>query len=141
MRFLKQKIMIYISLIILFIGCTTISPFNQVAYQQSTSIKATALLLMNNATQPYSTHSESVNALVLEAHKAYEYAKARPKNLDSTKQWEIILNPKGHSLAGFLKRWKSEKTLGAFFVREAQRKIGHHFDIISATESAKERNK
>lgn len=40
---------------------------------------------------------------------AYEYAKGRPKNAISARQWEILKGPNRHLLGGFLQRWKLER--------------------------------
>jgi len=120
-------------------SCKTISPYNETAYQQATSIKATALILMEQATKPYPNYREQAQALLLEAHKAYEYAKQRPKNEESTKQWAIMIDPNRKMLAGFLAKWKADTTLGKFFIQEAKDQISDGFDTISGLEIAKDK--
>ena len=61
-------------------SCTTISPFNQKAYEQATSLKVEALALMDKAITPYATQKQSVDALKLNMEKAYEYVKGLPQN-------------------------------------------------------------
>jgi hypothetical protein len=139
MKYKLKQNSIYILLMIIFLGCTTTAPYSQVAYEQSTSIKATTLFIMSRAVEPYASHKQSVDNLLLEGYKAYEYAKARPKNEEATKQWGIILNPKRNSLAGFMARWKSAGTLGQGFIIEARKEISRHFDIISTVEARKQR--
>jgi len=73
---------------LLLAGCmSSISPFSEVAYQQATSLKAQALVLMDQATEPYAEHRSEVAALKVKLHEADEYAAGRPKNEDSTEQW------------------------------------------------------
>lgn len=114
---------------------------NETAYEKSTSIKASSLALMDKAQEPYSKYSKNVEEILLEAQKAYEYAKERPKNEESTKQWKIMIDPERNMLAGFFKRWKSEKKLRKSFIDEAKGQIGKGFDQISGLESGKIKKK
>jgi len=124
-------------MIIFLVGCTSISQFNATAYEQSTSIKASSVTLMDKANEPYTKHITQVEAILLEARKAYEYAKARPKNEDATAQWEIMIDPNAHMLAGFFNKWKSDNKLSKFFIKEAKSQIEKGFDHISGLESGK----
>jgi len=135
-RKLQNSIVISM-IIIFFVGCTSITQFNATAYEKSTSIKASSLTLMDKASEPYTKHSTEIEALLLEARKAYEYAKARPKNEDATKQWEIMVDTNAHMLAGFFHKWKSDNKLSKFFIKEAKKQIGKGFDHISGLESGK----
>jgi hypothetical protein len=118
-------------------ACTTIAPYNQTAYEQSTALKAEALILMDKATEPYSLHKNEAQKVRLDMETAYEYAKGRPKNELSTKQWEIVRDPERHSLGGFLKRWENEGVLNEKFISEAKRLISDQLDQISGLESGK----
>ncbi|AEB09556.1 hypothetical protein [Desulfobacca acetoxidans] len=118
-------------------GCATISPYSATAYEQATSLKAEALVLMGKATEPYSQHQTQVEALKLNLEKAYEYAKGRPKNELSIRQWEILKDPERHSLGGFLKRWQQESSLRPAFVQEAKELVADQFDAIIGLESGK----
>jgi hypothetical protein len=68
---------------------------------------------------------------------AYEYAKGRPKNTFSARQWEILKDPERNLLGGFLKKWKDEKVLGKTFVDDAIELVGDAFDTIIGLESGK----
>lgn len=118
-------------------ACSYIAPYSQFAYQQATSLKVDVLALMNKATEPYASHAADVSDLVTEVEKAYEYAKGRPKNELSAKQWQILKDPDRHLLGGFLKRWKAESTLSPVFIKEAKGLVGDAFDTISGLESGK----
>src|SRR5215471_2068804 len=102
-------------------ACSTIAPYSQTAYEQATSLKAEALILMDKATEQYASHKTEVEKVQLDMEKAYEYSKGRPKNEISTRQWEIIRDPNRNSLAGFLKRWEKKGTLDQTFITEAKR--------------------
>jgi hypothetical protein len=120
-------------------ACSTISPFNQQAYQQATELKAESLVLMSKATEPYSNHLKEIQAVQVSLEKNYEYAKGRPLNQISTEQWMILKNPEGHSLGGFLVLWGKRKTLNDLFVQEAKKSIAGQFDQVIELESGKQR--
>jgi hypothetical protein len=122
---------------LLLVACETISPFNQKAYELSTATKAEALALMDKATEPSDTHAAAIQALQLNLDKAYEYARGRPKNEDSTRQWEILRDPTKNSIGGFLARWKERKQLTATFIKEAKPVISDGFDQVIELESGK----
>ena len=118
-------------------SCTSISQFSQVAYNQAVSLKVESLSLMSYATEEYTKYKAEVNYLKKELRKAYEFAKGRPDNEISTKQWEILIDENRNLLGGFLKRWKDEGTLSETFVSEAQLLVGDAFDTIIGLESGK----
>ncbi len=118
-------------------GCTTISHFDQTAYQQVTSVESDALTLMDKAVEDYSIHAKEVEDVNGKLLKAYLYDKNRPKNEVTTSMWELLLNPDGNLYGGFISRWKTESKLGATFVKEAKLKIQQNFDRIAQLESKK----
>lgn len=126
-----------LGLAILVNGCSTIAQYDQVAYQQATSLKVDALNLMANATEPYATHAQAVAELMVRVDKAYEYDKGRMKNEISTRMWEQLKDPDRNLLGGFLNRWKSSGQLGAAFITEAKEIVGGAFDTIIQLESGK----
>ncbi len=126
-----------VSLLLAIAACSYISSYDQYAYQQDISLKVDALALMDKATETYASHTKDVQTLQTELEKAYEYAKARPKNEVTTKQWELLMDPDHHLLGGFLKRWKAESKLSPIFIQQAKGLVGSAFDTISGLESGK----
>ncbi len=118
-------------------ACSHISPFSPFAYEQSTSLKVESLDLMSKATEPYADHKNEIEALRIKVEKAYEYARGLPKNELSTKQWQILKDPKGKLLGGFLERWQEKTTLSETFIREAKGLVDDAFDTIIELESGK----
>lgn len=114
-----------------------VSPYSHTAYLQATSLKARSLRVMDRATHPYAEASDAVDRLQDELASALEYARGRPKNGFSTRQWETLLDPGGHLLGGFFTRWASEGSLNPVFIVEAKRIVGDAFDTISGLESGK----
>lgn len=116
----------------------TISRFNETAYQQATSLKVESLKLMESATEPYDEHADSVRALKKELKKAHEYAKGRPNNKISAKQWKTLIDTSGSLLGGFLERWKDSPTpMNDSLVVLKQEQVAEAFDTIIELESGK----
>jgi hypothetical protein len=115
----------------------TISQFSPIAYEQATSLKVDAQSLMGKATQPYANHEGEVTALTLRVAKAYEFARGRPRNDISARQWAILADSSRNLLGGFLARWKRESTLSATFVTEMKALVADAFDTIIGLESGK----
>jgi hypothetical protein len=133
----KRLSAVTLSLSLIFWSCTSISVFSPEAYKQAVDLKVEAFNLMSDATMPYTDFAEDVLYLRTELTKAYEFAKGRPGNEISTRQWEILINPDGNLLGGFLKRWEEEETLSEMFVTEMQVLVGDAFDTIIGLESGK----
>lgn len=123
--------------VIVLSSCSSVSVFSPEAYQQAVNLKVESLDLMSFASLPYPDFEEEVAFLNTELDKAYEYARGRPNNEISTKQWEILINPDGNLLGGFLKRWEEEDTLSPMFVTEMHGLVGDAFDTIIGLESGK----
>lgn len=132
-----QRLFVSLAALVFLVGCSTIAPFSQKAYEQATSLKVDALSIMDKASEPYSTQKQSVNALKLDVEKAFEYAKGRPQNEVTTKQWAIIKDPVRNSLGGFLKRWEDKSTLDKHFIQEAKGVVSDGFDTVIELESGK----
>ena len=92
---------------------------------------------MDKATEPFANHQKDVDALMMKVDKAYEYAKGRPNNSDSTKQWAIIKDPSRNSLGGFLKRWEEKSTLSKTFITEAKGLVSDGFNTVIGLEGGK----
>ena len=118
-------------------SCSSISVFSPEAYKQAVDLKVESINLMSFATMPYTDFEDDIDFLDTELSKAYEFSKGRPDNEISTKQWEILINPDGNLLGGFLKRWEEEGTLSQMFVTEMQTLVSDAFDTIIGLESGK----
>lgn len=128
---------IFISLIFYTCTCSYIARYSHFAYQQTISLKVEALALMDKATKQFASHENEIKELETKIEKAYEYAKGRPKNELSTKQWQILKDPNRNLLGGFINRWRKKLTLSAHFIKEAKGLVADAFDTISGLESGK----
>jgi len=137
-NYLKSaKRVLIMSSVIIFAACSTISKYDQYAYQQTTSLKVDALNVMDLATTAYNAHETDVQNVSTAIDKMVEYQKNRPKNQVSEKMWVIIQDSTQNLYGGFIKRWKKEGTLDPAFVKESQQLVGQAFDQISQLESGK----
>lgn len=120
-------------------GCArlALAPFSETAYHYAITLKVEALALLAQADTPYDTHATEVAALMQRVEEAYEYARGRPNNTESTRQWEILKDPNRNLLGGFVQRWQQQGTLSPTFIAEFQGVIADAFDTISGLESGK----
>lgn len=134
----KLKLISQFTLItIILLACDTMSHFDAFSYKETISTKVEALDIMNFATEKYSKHEKEIHDLNLNLQKIYEYEKNRPKNVETTKMWEILLNPEKNLYGGFLKRWQNDTTLNKFFIDEAKVQVAEAFDMIIDLENGK----
>ena len=123
-------------------ACSLIAPYDPVAYDKATGAKATALALMNKATDSYSSHQKDAEAVSLEVDKAYEYDRGRSAdNAETIKQWEILKDPNGHLFGGFLRRWREKGSFGQDYIDLKRPDIADAFDQIIALERGKRKSK
>ena len=123
---------------LLLAACSLIAPFDQVSYEHATSTKVDTLALMDKATGSYDEHQKEIEALVIELNKAYEYDRGRSLNKFTVAQWDLLRDPNGDLVGGFLKMWKTKGSLLPGVVREKKIQIGKAFDKIIALESGKQ---
>lgn len=124
--------------IILFIGsCTSVSTFNQHAYEKTTAVKVDALTLMSIATEDYSSHLSEIKGVLVALDKVYEYEKNRPKNTYTIKLWDKLLDTSGHLFGGFIIKWRHEQKMNSYFINESKKQVGEAFDVIAQLESKK----
>ncbi len=133
----RSLVAAFIIVLLGYSGCVTISPFDQYAYAQTTSIKVDALNLMDLANDDFSKHQSGVMEFETKLRKVYEYEKNRPKNEISVKLWDILIDTNGYLLGGFLSRWKKENKLNVAFINNEKDLVGKAFDQISGLESKK----
>jgi len=119
------------------LSCASISLYSEAAYERATSLKVESLALMDSATEEFGDHQIAVEDLKIQLEKAYEFAKGRPNNEISTRQWEILKDPERHLLGGFLKRWEQDGRLSREFVIQAKGLVSDAFDAIIGLESGK----
>jgi hypothetical protein len=118
-------------------ACTTISHFDQFAYQQTTSLKVDVLHTMDFATGEFNLHETDITRIQLDMQKVYEYEKNRPKNEISTKMWKLLIDSSGALFGGFVSTWKGQGKCSAAYVTDKKEQIAFAFDQIAELESHK----
>ena len=127
-----------IALLLISISCApSIAPYSETAYNQAVGLKVESLRLMGRAETPFEGHTKRIQSIEMELDKAYEFAKGRPRNEYSTRQWEILLDPERNLLTGFFRHWERSETLSRPFIVEASEIVSDAFDTIIGLESGK----
>lgn len=138
MKIEKMRMQLIVAIAIgILSGCTTTAPFSQKAYEQATALKVEALTAMTKATEPFTSHKQDITTLKINIEKAYEYAKGRPMNSETTDQWALIKDPSRNSFGGFLKRWEDKTSLEEKFIEQAKGIVSDGFDTVIELESGK----
>jgi len=117
-------------------ACSTISTYDQVAYEHATNAKVDTLALMSKATESYSDHTKDIAALNLELDKACEYDKGRPLNHYTIESWNTLRDPNG-IFSRFLTSWEKSGTLSSVFIADKKAHVAREFDDIIGLESGK----
>jgi hypothetical protein len=120
-------------------GCALTSHYDPTSYRQATDLKAESLTLIEKGTDAPAAHTAKIEALRLKMRQAYEYerGKGRP-NVTTVKQWEVLNDPTGALLGGFLKKWQAEnKGQSEAFLNGQKKNVGDAFDLIIKLENSK----
>jgi len=132
-----HSISLFVLITIFLLACDTMSHFDAFSYKETISAKVEAVDLMSYAVEDYTSYENEVHELNKALQKIYEYEKNRPRNVETTKMWEILLNPDKNLYGGFIKRWQNDTTLNKFFIEEAQIQVAEAFDLIIDLENGK----
>ena len=125
---------------VLLMGCPRYIPPSQPgAVDKATTLKVDALSLMDKATEPYAQHQSEAEALRRNLEIAYENARAVPNNELSTQMWDILKNPEGNLLGGFLTLWQKKSVLSKAYISDKKLQVGEAFDKIINLEISKPR--
>lgn len=126
-------------LFLLFFLLTACAPlYSPYVYDQTASLKTEALALMRKADEPYTRHAVKAERLMNDLLSLEQQEVLRKRNNDKVKQWQLLINDRGHLLGGFMSRWQSDTTLNATFINLESRLVGEAFDLIQATEKQRQ---
>ncbi|MBD3334090.1 MAG: hypothetical protein GF355_01075 [Candidatus Eisenbacteria bacterium] len=119
-------------------ACTPKVPlYNERAYHYAIALKVESMALMGRAAEPFERYEERATKLELRLQEAYEYARGRPHNEIAAMQWEILIDPEGHLIGGFLRKWETDTTLSKRFLQEMKLQVAEAFDTISGLENGR----
>jgi hypothetical protein len=130
---------IFVFLLVQVVGCATVAQKDPVSLQNAIDLKVESLALLDKATDPPETHAAEIQDIQLRLQKALEYEKTRGElNAVSVQQWELLTDPEGNLLAGFLKKWVADgKGRTPAFIDGVKGLVTKAFDQIIKVESAK----
>lgn len=123
-------------------ACAALTRYDPTSYKTATDLKAQALLLIEKATEAPAAHQREIDDLRVRVRQALEYEKGKGKpNQLTVKQWELLSNPSGHLLGGFLRKWEAEgRSQNPAFIAGASKNVSEAFDEIIKLESGKVKN-
>ena len=129
--------MVLIPLLILSLGCaSTIANYDQVAYENATSLKVETLALMDRAGDPYDHHATDIADLSMRLQKAKEYAQGFQHNEDVITQWTTLVGDSG-ILGRFFNEWHSQPISPPAYLQDKKERVASAFDKIIALEGRK----
>lgn len=132
----RIPIVVWIGLLLL--SCMpAIGPYSPVAYENATSLKAATIALMDRASEPYASHRNAVETLLVDIDKAFEFVQGVPSNSISAAQWDILRRSDGDLLGKFFRRWKEDGTLSKTYIVEFKAIVADAFDEIICLEANK----
>lgn len=117
---------------LLLTSCASVPDYDQIAYDRGTQLKVDAIQVMSMAVEPARIHAKEISNLKLKMEYAYEYEKGKgDTNVFTIKQYELMMNPEGALLYGFLDRWQNSETgFSRYFITEASTLVEQGFDEI-----------
>jgi outer membrane murein-binding lipoprotein Lpp len=126
-------------------ACSSISNYEQAAYEHATAAKVDTLAVMSKATDSYASHQREIAELQITLDKAYEYDRGRPINQTTMQMWDVLLkvdyqHPDEGLWPRFLESWRKNGTLSPVFISDKKEHIAAAFDTIIALESGKNRS-
>ncbi len=133
----KLTALLVTAIILLGVGCATMSKFDQNTYDAATRLKSRSLSLVAHATEPAATYRTDIVALQADLASQVSYEKAKHANTLSAKQWQLLTATDSYTLGLLLKDWAGGKTYSQTFVVEESQLIGDIFDQIIALEGRK----
>ncbi len=136
MKSLVNKFLFLSVISVLYLSCSSAN-FSQTALDHAELIKPEALALMDNAADSYNDYKVEVEQLMQKVDNAYQFAKSRENNDEAAKQWEVLKNPEGNLLGGFMSRWKFQEELSESFINVAKDLVRDAFDEIIELEESK----
>lgn len=138
---LHNRVLAALSALFLLFACSPlISPFSEVAYQNATDLKAHSLALVDQSTEPYSRHSADADQLLVDLSAAYEFVHGMKGNDLSAAQWQLMRDPGGNLMGGFVGFWQRKGSLSPAFRDEYHGQIADAFDYIICLEANKRSN-
>jgi len=117
----------------------TIAGYDVEAYKNATSLKAETDAVLSHGTEPYAANAARVEALSIKLNAAREYAAGIPRNENSARQWELMVDPNQGLAGGTLRQWRERGQFHQEFINEQRKQIAEGFDYIICLEANKQK--
>ena len=121
----------------LMVSACAVAQFSPEAVTLAQGIRAEALALIDQATDDFAGHAAAAGALRQRMDGALAQARGRSDNEESIRQWELMADPSGNLLGGFLTRWESNGRLSRALIGGIRQQVAVGLDLIVETENAK----
>lgn len=106
------------------------------------TLKLDAVSIMKKGAKSFSSMAPQINEFKAKMTDQIDYEKAKgDKNLKTVQMLEILNNPEGNLLGGFLSRWENEGKLQAPFIKEIAGVVTKNFDKVINLEKKKKKPK
>jgi hypothetical protein len=132
---ITRRYLVIVCLLLLTACAPVYSPY---VYDQTASLKTEALALMRKAEEPYAKHAVKAERLMNDLLSLEQQEVLRKRNNAKVKQWQLLINDRGHLLGGFIHRWQTDTTLTETFISLESRLVGEAFDLIQSTEKQRQ---
>ena len=117
----------------------TIAGYDVEAYKAATSLKAETDAVLSHGAEPYAANAEKVEALSVRLNAAHEYAAGTARNVNSARQWELMVDPNQGLAGGTLRQWRERGQFHQAFITEQRKQIAEGFDYIICLEANKQK--
>jgi hypothetical protein len=109
------------------------------AYKTATTLKAETDMVLSRGAEPYADNREKIEALTVKLNAAREYAAGIPRNGNSARQWELMVDPNQGLAGGTLRMWRERGKLNPIIVEEQRKQIAEGFNYIICLEANKQK--
>lgn len=116
-----------------------IAGYDVEAYKSATSLKAETDAVLSHGTETYAQNLSKVEDLNVRLNAAHEYAAGLPRNQNSARQWELMVDPNQGLAGGTLRLWREKGHLSQAFVDEQRKQIAEGFAYIICLEANKQK--
>lgn len=120
-------------------ACATRVHYDPASFKQATDLKTESLTLISKAGDVPTAHTAEIDSLRTQVTAAYQYERAKgDANQITIKQWELLQDPNGHLVGGFLTKWQTEGVgQSPAFIQGTSKNVSEAFDLIIAQENSK----
>ena len=123
-------------------GCALMSVYDPTSYKMATDLKAQAVALVNEASDPPGAHAQEIKDLSLKMQQAFEYERGKgDPNRFTVLQWGKLIDPHAGLVGDFLRKWQADNAPEKpALIKDALTNIGPAFDEIIKLENYKVKN-